>query len=162
MDVVRRALVATVAVVVVSGSSAVAAGSLPKLATGAVPGYAPLYAVRPHTIWFTGDSTGIIGRIARDVPAAGKRPGFLHWKTWTRERAYGVGTLWYRSGGGAGRFQRYPVAITITLTDPRAGHFVKMTLHEGSVVDMRCNPPGITYWTLPRKPGSTSCRGARP
>ena len=46
----------------------------------------------------------------------------------------------------------------------RDGHFVRMQLSgplQGGV-DTRCNPPGITYWALPRNPGSTSCRGAIP
>jgi hypothetical protein len=137
-----------------------AARSLPKLATAAPPGYGPAYAVRPHTIWFTGDSTGILGRIAKTVHAVGRRPGFLHWKTWTRRRAYGVGTEWYRSGGGVGAFHRTPV--TVTLTDPRDGHFVKMTLRDKFGLDVRCNPPGITFWTIPAHFGSTSCRGAIP
>jgi hypothetical protein len=152
----------------VAGPSALAAhrshaGPLPKLATGAPPGYGPAYAVRPHTIWYTGDSTGILGRIANTVPAAGKRPGFLHWKAWTRTGAYAVGTDWYRSGGGAGAFHR--IGVTVTLSDPRDGHFVKMTLRdEGSTTpEVWCNPPGIDFWTLPGNfPQDTSCRGARP
>jgi hypothetical protein len=142
------------------GASSSHARSLPTVAVAPPPGFGPAYAIRPHTIWFTGDGTGILGRIAKTVPAVGKRPGFLHWKSWTRARAYGVGSEWYRSGGGAGAFHR--TAVTITLTDPRHGHFVKMTLHDFSGVATWCNPPGIKFWTIPARYGSTSCRGARP
>ena len=160
----RRAFVVAAAAALglaVSDRSALAAHqSLPKVATGAAVGAEPTFAVRPHTIWFTGDSTGILGRLLKGTPAVGKQPGFLDWKSWTRERAYGVGTEWYKSGGGVGRFQR--TAVTVTLTDPRDGHFVKMTLRDKFGVDTRCDPPPITYWTLPAKFGSTSCRGAIP
>jgi len=118
---------------------------LPKLATGAVPGYAPAYAVRPHTVWFTADGTGILGRIANDVGAVGKRPGFLHWTTWTRTGANGLATLWYKSGGGVGRFQR--TTASVTLSDAREGHFVKMTIGSGVFgVEVWCNYNGFTYW----------------
>jgi hypothetical protein len=156
----RRAVVVAavgVGLVVAAVPTALAAHrSLPKLATAAPPGYGPAYALRPHTIWFTGDNTGILGRIAKTVHAVGKRPGFLHWKVWTRRRAYGVGTEWYKSGGGVGSFHR--TAVTVTLSDPHGGHFVKMTLRDRFGVDTRCNPAGITYWTLPSGPlGSTKC-----
>jgi hypothetical protein len=139
------------------------AGPLPTVAVAPPPGDGPAYAIRPHTIWYTGDSTGILGRIAKTVPAVGKRPGFLHWKWWTRTSAYAVGTDWYRSGGGAGAFHR--VSVTVALSDPRDGHFVKMTLHDGGSPNagVWCNPPGIAFWTLPAgSPNGTSCRGARP
>jgi hypothetical protein len=160
----RRAIVAVavgLALAVTVPSAFAAHRPLPKLATGAAFGAEPTYALRPHTIWFTGDGTGILGRLLKGTPAVGKQPGFLHWKTWTDHGAYGVGTEWYKSGGGVGRFQRTPV--TITLSDPRDGHFVKMTLHDFMGADTRCNPPGITFWTIPSgPPGNTSCRGARP
>ena len=158
----RRAVVAAVGVVGLAAAvpSALAAHRpLPKVATGAAFGEEPTYAVRPHTIWFTGDGTGILGRLLKGTPAVGKQPGFMHWKSWTRARAYGVGTEWYKSGGGVGRFQR--TAVTVTLTGPRDGHFVKMTLRDEFGTGTWCNPPRITYWTLPPgPPGSTSCRGA--
>ena len=163
----RRPLVVLAAaglVLAVAGSSALAAhrsqaGPLPKLATGIRPGLAPPYEVRPQSVWFTPDSTGVLGRIPNDVGAVGKRPGFLDWKTWTHAGAYGVGTLWYKSGGAVGRFQR--TAMTVALSEPRDGHFVKMTISSGTFGDETwCNPPGDVVWRAPRNPGSTSCRGA--
>ena len=162
--------IAAVTLVAAAGSSAVAAPragaarSLPKLATGAPPGYGPRYAVRPHTIWYTGDSTAILGRIAKTVPAVGKRPGFLHWQTWTRRRAYGVGADWIKNcvpDCATSRFYRNPV--TVTLTEPRDGHFVKMTLQDSiegkQYVATWCNYTGYTYWVLPPKPGGHDCPG---
>ena len=161
----RKALVtAAVAaglLVAVIAPSAGAAGSLPRVATQPPPGFGPAFAIRPPTIWFTGDSTGILGRIAKTVPAVGRRPGFLHWQTWTRRRAYAVGTEWYRSGGGAGAFHR--TSVTVTLSDPRGGQFVKMTLHDSiNGVATWCHPPGVAEWTPSPALGSTSCRGVQP
>jgi hypothetical protein len=152
-----------------AGPSALAAhrphgGSLPRLATAAPPGYGPDFVVRPHTIWFTGDNTGILGRLPKGAPAVGKQPGFLHWTTWTRERAHGVGTLWGKNcvpDCATSRF--YRAAVTVTLTDPRAGHFGKMTLrytYGGKlIVDTRCNYTGYTYWVLPPGLGRHDCPG---
>jgi len=154
----RRALIVVVAAVILSasGASAVTAhpGPLPKVATGVRPVFGPPFAVRPHSIWFTPDSTGVLGRIANNVPAVGKRPGFLHWKTWTRDWAYGVGIEWYKNGGGAGRFQR--TSVTITLSDPRHGHFVKMTLNDKFGIETWCNYTGYVSFT---PSGGTRCPG---
>jgi len=169
----RRALVGLVVagvLVAAAGSSAAAgpragaAGSLPKLATAAPFHAAPAFAVRPHTVWYTGDNSGILGRLPGGSPAVGDTPGFLHWQTWTRRRAYGVGTLWGKScvpDCASSRFSRTPV--TVTLTDPRHGHFGKMTLryrYRGKqVVDTRCNYTGYTYWVLPPGVGRHDCPG---
>ena len=160
----RRTLVVIAAAGVLGAvaGSAGAAGSLPTLATGAPPGYGPRYAVRPHTIWYTGDSTGILGEIANTVPAVGKRPGFLRWKTWNRHRAFAVGTLWgndCRPDCASGRFHRYPV--TVTATRPRNGRFSTITLHYpgggGPITDVRCDS-GYGYFVLPPNwPRSNDC-----
>ena len=137
------------------GPSALAARQpLPKVATSAPPGFGPAYGIRPHTIWYTGDSTGILGRIAPTVPAVGQRPGSLHWKTWTRRRAVAVGTDWIKNcvpDCATSRFYRNPV--TVTLTHPRDGHFVKMTIDDSingrQYIGTWCNYTGYTYWVLP-------------
>ena len=138
--------------------------SVPRLATGAPPGRARAFAVRPHTIWYTGNNTGILGRLPKHHRAVGKRPGFLHWKTWTRKRAYAVGTLWAKScvpNCAKSWFSRSHV--TVTLSDPRHGHFGKMTLrytYQGRrVVDTRCNYTGFTYWVLPPLLSGHGCPG---
>jgi hypothetical protein len=164
----RRAMVGAamglaLVLAVVAPSALAARGPLPKMATGSAPGEPP-FAVRPHTIFYTGDGTGILGRIANTVPAVGKRPGFLHWRTWTREQAYAVGTDWAKNcvpDCASSRFYRNPV--TITLTDPRDGHFVKMTLRDTiggkQLISTWCNYTGFTYWKLPPRPGGHDCPG---
>jgi hypothetical protein len=163
----RRAIVVAAlgAGLVVAAPSAIAARRpLPKVATAAPFHAEPNFAIRPHTIWFTGDGTGIIGRLPNGAPAVGKRPGFLHWKSWTRKRAYAVGTLWAKNcvpDCATSRF--YRSAVTITLTDPRHGHFSKMDQrysYRGRLVDSTwCNYTGYTYWTLPPRPGGHNCPG---
>ena len=53
--------------------------------------------------------------------------------------------------------------VTVTLSDPRHGHFGKMTLrytYQGrAVVDTRCNYTGFTYWVLPPLLGGHGCPG---
>jgi hypothetical protein len=137
---------------------------LPKMATAAPFHVAPNFAVRPHTVWYTGDDTGILGRLPKGAPAVGKRPGFLHWKTWTRERAFAVGTDWAKNCVPNCAFSRfYRNSVTVTLTQPRHGHFVKMTLRDTirgkQVTSTWCNYPGYTYWTLPPRPGGHDCPG---
>src|SRR5256885_9516752 len=53
--------------------------------------------VRPTTIDYTGDGSGIIGRLPGDLRAASNRPGFLHWTVWPNARAPGNGTLRIKS-----------------------------------------------------------------
>jgi hypothetical protein len=156
----RRALTIGVAVVAVLALSAPAlgAGTLPKLATG----WFPRYEVRPHTIDYTGDSTGIVGRLPRGSHAVGKRPGFLHWKTWNKARAAGTGTLWLKScrpNCAASAFSRQPV--TVTATKPVNGRFSTLTLryryHGHAVTDTRCDS-GHGYYNLPPNwPKSENC-----
>jgi hypothetical protein len=157
----RRALalgVAVATIFAVGVSAALAAGALPKLATG----WFPRYTVRPHTIYYTGDSTGTIGRLPRGSHAVGKRPGFLHWKTWNGTRAFGVGTVWIKSclpDCAGSPFSRY--AATVTATKPVNGRFSTMTLryryHGHNVVDTRCDS-GHGYYVLPPHwPKSENC-----
>lgn len=149
-----------------AGSTAGAAGSLPKLATGA-PFGGPGYLVRPHTIWYTGDSTGVIGRLPNGAPAVGQTPGFLHWLTWSRARAFGVGTLWANDCVPAcayGRFHRF--SLTVTATRPRHGRFSTLTLHYHAggraITDVRCDS-GYGYYKLPPDwPRSNDCSARRP
>ena len=156
-------VVAAVAVCA-AGSSAVAAPragtarSLPKLAVG----FPPRYAVRPHSIDYTGDGSGVIGVLPHGAPAVGKTPGFLHWNKWNHSQANAVGTLWAKSclpSCAASPFYRY--SVTVTATRPRGGRFSTMTLrytyHGKRVTDVRCDT-GHGYWTLPEgPPGSKDC-----
>jgi hypothetical protein len=149
-----------------TGPSALAAhrAPLPKVATAAPFHEEPNFAVRPHTIWYTGDGTGVLGRLNHAAPAVGKKPGFLHWTTWTRRRAYAVGTDWAKNCVPNCAYSRfYRNRVTVTLTDPRNGHFVKMTLQDTIRGKRRtstwCNYTGYTYWTLPPRPGGHDCPG---
>jgi hypothetical protein len=127
------------------------AGRLPELATefGAPK-------VRPTTIDFTGDGSGIIGRLPSDERAASRRPGFLHWTVWTSSRAAGNGTVWLRSCSpdcADSPFYSYP--LTLTAGRVRNNHFTRLTLryryHGHLVVDRRCvrdRPPDQAYGLL--------------
>lgn len=160
----RRLLILTVLAgfAAAGASSALAAGSLPKLATG----WFPRYAVRPHTIYYTGDSTGTIGVLPHGAPAVGQQPGFLHWTTWNHVRARAVGTVWVKNcvpDCAASRFYRYSLALTATR--PRNGRFSTLTLHYRyrgqAVTDVRCDS-GHGYYVLPPDwPRSNDCL-ARP
>ena len=161
-----RLLIVCAAVVAVStgGATAATAGrahaarSLPKLATG----WHPAYSVRPHTIYYTGDGSGLIGRIPGGAHAVGKQPGFLHWTRWNYVTARAVGTVWVKSclpNCVASPFRRYSLTLTATL--PRNGRFSTLTLHYSyagkRVTDVRCDS-GHGYYDLPPDwPRSNDC-----
>lgn len=113
--------------------------------------------VRPATIGYTGDGSGIIGRLPSDTShgVVGQRPGFLHWTVWTGTHAAAVGTVWLlscRPSCAASAFSRY--ALTLTAGRVRHGHFTRMTLHyryQGRAVsDTRCvsDRPPDRVWGL--------------
>lgn len=115
-------------------------------------------AVRPHSILYTGDGSGIIGRLqAGDARrAVGQTPGFLHWTTWTNTSAAANGTVWLlscRPSCAASSYHSF--ALTLTAGRARHGHFTRMTLHyryQGQPVsDTRCVPdraPSQQAWGL--------------
>jgi hypothetical protein len=111
---------------------------LPVLATGDLTAI-----VRPHSISYTGDGTGIIGRLPSYSPGVGQRPGYLHWTMWTRTHAEAVGTLWVKScipDCAGSPYYRQPVRVTAGRV--RDGHFTRLTLYYSyqgqAVVDRRC------------------------
>lgn len=111
------------------------------------------FKVRPSTINYTGDGSGIIGKLPGDDRAAGARPGFLHWTVWNRNRAAATGTVWLKSCNpdcAASPFYRY--ALTLSASRVRDGHFTRMTLryryHRQPVVDKRCVPAGSSGWSI--------------
>jgi hypothetical protein len=133
-----------------AGAARAHAQRLPVLADGYEHG-----RVRPTTIGYTGDGSGIIGRLPSHAfhPVVGQRPGFLHWTTWTGTRAAAVGTVWLlscRPSCAASPFYRY--ALTLTGGRVRTGHFTRMTLHyryhRQEVSDTRCVPdrPPALVW----------------
>jgi hypothetical protein len=117
----RCALVATVTVMLASCGAAAAHG-LPRLLTEQDSNS---FAVRPLTISYTGDGTGIIGRFPHR-----KRPGSLDWKTWTRNAAYAVGTIWLDDcTPDCARGIFHPYNGSVRADHPRSGVFTRITLH---------------------------------
>lgn len=116
-------------------------------------------AVRPHGILYTGDGSGIIGRLQPGDArrAVGQTPGFLHWTMWTNNHAAANGTVWLlscRPSCAASSYHSY--ALTLTAGRVRHGHFTRMTLqyryHGQPVSDTRCVPdraPPQQAWGLP-------------
>ncbi|MBV9001449.1 MAG: hypothetical protein JO304_20490 [Solirubrobacterales bacterium] len=149
----RFGLPAIAAVAIAALVTAVSAGAsspqahaqrLPVLATGYQQA-----RVRPTTIGYTGDGSGIIGKLPSNSfhHVVGQRPGFLHWTVWTDTHAAATGTVWLlscRPSCAASPFYRY--ALTLTAGRVRNGHFTRMTLHyryQGQPVsDTRCVPDG--------------------
>jgi hypothetical protein len=139
---------------VAAGAPQAHAQRLPVLATGY--GHS---AIRPSGILYTGDGSGIIGRLQPGDArrAVGHPPGFLHWTTWTNTQAAANGTVWLlscRPSCAASSYHSYP--LTLTAGRVRHGHFTRMTLHyryQGQPVsDTRCVPdraPREQAWGLP-------------
>jgi hypothetical protein len=112
---------------------------LPTLLTG----WYGRYTVRPTSIYFTGDGSGLIGVDRPHGGLSGPGRGFLHWTSWTRKGGAAVGTLWLKLGVPA--FSPYTrFALTLTVGRVRDGHFTRMTLH----YRMGGNPQSQT-WCVP-------------
>jgi hypothetical protein len=104
-------------------------------------------AVRPTSILYTGDGSGIIGKLpSHDFHrVVGQRPGFLHWTAWTNTHADANGTVWLlscRPDCADSPYYRY--ALRLTAGRVRNGHFTRMTLHYSyhgqKITDTRCVP----------------------
>ena len=146
---VRFGLLAIAAAVIVALVMAVTAGaSSPRAHAQRLPVLATGYQgarVRPTSIGYTGDGSGIIGKLPSNTfhHAVGQRPGFLYWTVWTGTHAAATGTVWLLScvpSCAASPFYRY--ALTLTAGRVRNGHFTRMTLHYRyngrAVSDTRC------------------------
>jgi hypothetical protein len=120
---VRAATVLMLATALLAASAQ--GGGLPRLLVWDGHGL----AVRPESIYYTRDGSGVIGRLPSAYRAVGKRPGGLHWKIWDSARAVGVGTVWIKScvPDCAGS-PFYSHRLTITATRVRDGEFMRMTL----------------------------------
>jgi hypothetical protein len=84
------------------------------------------WQVRPASILYTGDSSGILGGFDWTGIA---HPGHLAWKTWTRQRATGSGANWIddcHNGCHDGNFRAH--AVTVEAFRPVRGHFTRLTL----------------------------------
>ncbi len=133
--------------------SAVAQGSgLPSLLTES---YGNSFEVRPASIGYTGDGTGVIGRLPNRA-----EPGSVEWKTWDRREAYGVGTIWLDDCNpdcAEGSFHSYRGSVRADR--PSAGHFTRMTVRfrYGShrVTDIRVlqHMPPYYSWGIQKQTG---------
>jgi hypothetical protein len=83
------------------------------------------FGVRPATIVYTGDGTGIIGRLGK----GSKAKGGIDWELWGPLVAYGVGTVWLDDctpDCADGTFHEHGVRV---LADaPAGGRFTRLTL----------------------------------
>lgn len=152
MPVLAFASILPVAGAASARSPTARADRLPVLADGY--GHVKL---RPATIGYTGDGSGIVGKLPSDAfhGVVGQRPGFLHWTAWKNSHAAAVGTVWLlscRPSCAASSFHRY--ALTLTAGRVRRGHFTRMTLryrYQGRPVsDTRCvtDRPPDRVWGL--------------
>jgi hypothetical protein len=97
---------------------------LPTLLTG----WYGRYTVRPTSIYYTGDGSGLIGKLRPHDGLSGPGRGSLRWTRWTRQGAAAFGTLWLKLGVPA--FSPYTrFQLTLTAGRFRDGHFTRMTLH---------------------------------
>src|SRR5947209_6570154 len=96
-----------------------AAAARPTLLTG--DGHT--FSVRPQTIIYTGDGTGIIGELPR------KEAGEWQWRNWKSGSAYGVGTIWLDDcipNCAAGTYHSHDGSVYASRV--RHGHFTRMKL----------------------------------
>jgi hypothetical protein len=116
-----RLLLALALLGVALASGVATAAGLPKLLTGTGEN---VFKIRPATISYTGDGTGILGRFPN-----GSKGGSLHWTLWSASAAAATGTVWLNAcqpSCAGGRFKSY--AVTVAAGRPKGGHFTRMTL----------------------------------
>jgi hypothetical protein len=84
------------------------------------------WQVRPASILYTGDGSGILG----GFDGAGvKHPGHLEWQSWTSSRAAGSGAVWLdncKPSCASGIFKAH--AVKVIAFRPEDGHFTRLTL----------------------------------
>ena len=135
-----RPLLATVVLSVALATSALGAARLPTLLTG----WYGHYTVRPSSVYYTGDGSGVLGVLRRRDGLSGPGRGDLHWTAWSAAGASGEGTVWLKlaTPTATSPFTRF--AVHVVLARPRNGHFTRMTLHYRlrgrAVADARCVP----------------------
>ena len=103
------------------------------------------WQVRPASILYTGDGSGILGGF--DGTGA-KHPGHLKWQSWSADRAEGSGAVWLdecKPSCANGTFKAQ--AVRVVAFRPEAGHFTRLTL-------MYHAPSGTKRWGIHRNGGS--------
>jgi len=109
------------------GLSTAGAGTSPSVGRATRPTlltepYSSLFAVRPAKVFIAGDGSSFVGRL----PGKGRT---IHWKSWTRHGASGIGTYWlndFTPSAAQGTF--HPHRAVITASRARGGHFTRMTV----------------------------------
>jgi hypothetical protein len=99
-----------------------AAASLPKVLTQEEPAF----QVKPASISYTGDGTGIIGGL--DGTSV-RHPGHLDWTRYTHHAGSARGTVWLNDcepGCANGTFHPYKVSVRVS--SPSHGRFRLLTL----------------------------------
>jgi hypothetical protein len=141
----RRPLTVVVASLACLACPAAAMAKLPKVLTQHVK---HLFVVRPATIEYTGDGTGVLG--GTDGSSV-RHPGRLDWTKYNRRQGYAKGVDWLndcRPSCAEGDFHRVPVRVHVFR--PRHGRFTRLTLrftYEGKrVVDRRGIRRYGDYW----------------
>jgi hypothetical protein len=118
----RRALLVLVATLTVFVPSALAARGLPKVLTQETP----VFQVRPATISYTGDGTGIVGGL--DGTSV-RHLGHLNWTTYNSGEGLAVGLVWLDNctpDCAQGRFSAHRVHVRVSQASN--GHFRLLTL----------------------------------
>jgi hypothetical protein len=128
------------------------AHSLPKLLgdSRSRPGYCCSWQIRPASIVYTGDGSGVLGGV--DGVDGRNRPGHLSWRKWARTQALGSGAVWLDDctpDCAKGTFHPYPVQVVAFR--PVKGHFTRLTLrytyHGKREIDRRGISRAHGYWS---------------
>jgi hypothetical protein len=87
------------------------------------------WQVRPASIAYTGDGSGILGGFDGTGARHASHPGHLTWQTWTRKQATGSGAVWADDctpDCAEGKFTAH--AVRVRAFRPVRGHFTRLTL----------------------------------
>ena len=122
MDRVRRAARPLLALLLPLLAAPAAAAGLPQVVSNAKPNL----KVRPATISYTGDGTGLVGG---STGTSVRHPGRLPWSIYNHTRGVARGLVWLDDCDpdcAEGTFTASPVRVTVSR--PRSGVFRKLTL----------------------------------
>jgi hypothetical protein len=87
------------------------------------------WQVRPASIVYTGDGSGVLGGFDGTRERHATHPGHLTWQTWTRTEATGSGAVWVDDctpDCADGKFTAH--AVKVRAFRPVGGHFTRLTL----------------------------------
>jgi hypothetical protein len=118
-----HALATAIALTLPLGTAGVAAAKLPGVLTQ--DPHHP-FVVRPASIGYTGDGTGLVG--GTDGTSV-RHPGHLRWTAYNSRQGIGRGVVWLDDCDPScadGHFSAFPVAVHVFA--PKKGHFTRLTL----------------------------------